>query len=127
MAAPYPRQSSKTWYLANWPYRLFMLRELSAVFLALYTVLLLVLVTKVHAGADAFAGYLDTLQSPLLVAVHIVVMAFALLHSVTWFQAVPKGLPLRRGEELVPPRLVIGANYVLLLAVTAVVVVIVRL
>ncbi|MEX2178288.1 MAG: hypothetical protein WD801_06230 [Gemmatimonadaceae bacterium] len=126
MAAPYPRQRSNTWYLANWPYRLFMLRELSAVFLALYTVLLLLLVTKVHAGPAAFAGYVHTLQSPLLIAVHVVVMAFALLHSVTWFQAVPKGLPIRRGEEPVPPQLVIGANYVLLLAVTVIVVVIVR-
>lgn len=122
MAAPYPRRRTNTWYFASWPYRVFMLRELSSVFLALYTVLLLVLVSKVHAGPAAFAEYRDALRSPLLVAVHVVVMAFALLHSVTWFQAVPKGLPLRRGEEPVPPRLVIGANYALLVAVTVVVV-----
>jgi fumarate reductase subunit C len=99
-----------------------MLRELSAVFLALYTVLLLVLVMKVQEGPTAFADYVDTLRSPLLVGVHVLIMAFALLHTVTWFQAVPKGLPLRRGEEAVPPRLMIGATYALLLAVTVVVI-----
>ena len=122
MATPYPRRRSRTWYLESWPYRLFMLRELSAVFLALYTVLLLVLVMKVQAGPAAFADYVDTLRSPLLVGVHVLIMAFALLHTVTWFQAVPKGLPLRRGEEPVPPRLMIGATYALLLAVTVVVI-----
>jgi fumarate reductase subunit C len=126
MAAPYPRRQSNTWYLANWPYRVFMLRELSAVFLALYTVLLLVLVTKVHAGPAAFADWVDTLRSPPLIVFHVIVMAFALLHSVTWFQAVPKGLPLRRGEEPVSPRLVIGANYALLVIVTVVIVAIAR-
>ena len=127
MATPYPRRRSRTWYLESWPYRLFMLRELSAVFLALYTVLLLVLVTKVQEGPAAFADYVDTLRSPLLVGVHVLIMAFALLHTVTWFQAVPKGLPLRRGEEAVPPQLMIGASYALLLAVTVVVIVIVLL
>jgi len=130
VATPYPRRRSRTWYLESWPYRLFMLRELSAVFLALYTVLLLVLVTKVQAGPAAFADYIDTLRSPLLVGAHLLIMAFALLHTVTWFQAVPKGLPLRRGEEgeeAVPPQLMIGASYALLLAVTVVVIVIVLL
>ena len=41
----YPRQVSKTWFMTRWPYRVFMLRELSGVFLAGYTILL--------AGRDA--------------------------------------------------------------------------
>jgi len=121
MARPYPRTVSNIWWLKRWPYRIFMLRELSSVFLAAYVVLLLVLVTKVHDGAKEFAGYLDFLQSPVLIAFHVVALLFVLLHTVTWFQAVPKGLPLRRGEERVPPALVIGATYVALLVVTVVV------
>src|SRR6266567_4684437 len=122
---PYPRQHSNTWFLKRWPYRIFMLRELSAVFLALYTVLLLVLVTKVHQGADAFRAYAGMLGSPAFVVFSIVVLLFALLHSVTWFQAMPKGLPLRRGEEKVPPILLIGANYVVMVALTVIVLAIV--
>ncbi len=121
MARPYPRTVSNTWWLKRWPYRIFMLRELSAVFVAAYVVLLLVLVTKVHDGASAFEGYLDFLQSPVLIAFHVVALLFVMLHGVTWFQAVPKGLPLRRGEERVPPALMIGASYVGWLVVSAVV------
>lgn len=118
MARPYPRIVSNTWWLKRWPYRIFMLRELSAVLLAAYVVLLLVLVTKVHDGVAAFQDYRDLLQSPVLIAFHVVALLFALLHTVTWFQAVPKGLPLRRGEERVPPALLIGANYLAWLVVT---------
>lgn len=121
MARPYPRTVSNIWWLKRWPYRIFMLRELSSVFLAAYVVLLLVLVTKVHDGAKEFADYLDVLQSPVLIAFHAVALLFVLLHTVTWFQAVPKGLPLRLGEERVPPALVIGASYVAWLVVTVVV------
>ena len=121
MARPYPRTVSKTWWLKRWPYRIFMLRELSAVFVAAYVVLLLVLVTKVHDGASAFEGYLDTLQSPGLIGFHVVALLFVMLHAITWFQAVPKGLPIRRGEERVPPAAIIGASYAGWLVVSVVV------
>ncbi len=121
MARPYPRTVSNTWWLKRWPYRIFMLRELSAVFVAAYVVLLLLLVTKVHDGASAFEGYLDFLQSPVLIAFHVVALLFVMLHDFTWFQAVPKGLPIRRGEERVPPAAIIGASYAGWLVVSVVV------
>ncbi len=124
MSRPYPRTVSNLWWLKRWPYRIFMVRELSAVFAAVYAVLLLVLVTKVHDGAAAFEDYRDFLQSPVLIAFHVVALLFSLVHTVTWFQAVPKGLPLRRGEERVPPTLMIGASYFGWLLVTVVVAVI---
>jgi len=116
---PYPRQHSNTWFLKRWPYRIFVLRELSAVFLAGYMVLMLVLVTKVHDGPAALRSFEHTLKSPLLVVFSAVALVFALLHTVTWFQAVPKAMPVRRGENKVPPQLLIGANYILMLAVSA--------
>jgi fumarate reductase subunit C len=117
--APYPRRRSSTWFLARWPYRLFVLRELSAVFLAAYMVVLLLLVGSVHDGIRSYRDFKNTLDSPGLLAFNSVVLLFALLHSVTWFQAVPKALPLRHGENKVPASLLIGTHYVLMLAVTA--------
>ena len=101
MARPYPRTVSKTWWLKRWPYRIFMLRELSAVFVAAYVVLLLVLVTKVHDGASAFEGYLDTLQSPGLIGFHVVALLFVMLHAITWFQGGAQRAPdpPRRGAS----------------------------
>ena len=125
MATPYPRQRSNTWFLQRWPYRLFVLRELSTVVVALYIGVLLVLAGRVYDGPSAFRDYVEALQSPLYVAFHIVALLFALLHTVTWFQAVPKGLPLRRGEERVAPSLLIGANYAAMVVVSAVLLVLV--
>lgn len=119
MVGPYPRQHSRTWFVQRWPYRIFMLRELSSVFIAAYVVVLLLLVTKVHDGRHAFNELDQTLKSPGLFVFNSVVLLFALLHSATWFQAVPKALPLRRGENKVPPVLLIGAHYALMLVLSA--------
>jgi fumarate reductase subunit C len=117
----YPRQVSKTWFMTRWPYRVFMLRELSGVFLAGYTILLLVLVAKVHDGPQAYASFRNTLQSPGLIFFNSVALLFALLHSVTWFQAMPKVLPLRYGRQHRLTFVLVGLNYLMLLAATAII------
>jgi fumarate reductase subunit C len=102
-----------------------MLREFSSVFIAAYMLVLLVLVMEVHNGPNAFTDFRDTLQSPWLIAFNVIAfnviaLLFALLHTATWFLAVPSALQLRRGEEKVPPRLLIGAAYGLMLGASAI-------
>jgi fumarate reductase subunit C len=99
-----------------------MLRELSAVFLALYVVLMVILVDRVHAGETAYEAYRDVLTSPLVILFHLVALAFALLHTLTWFQAVPKAIRIRRGEEFVPPQALIGAHVLAWLGISAVII-----
>lgn len=121
MPKPYRRPYSKMWWLRRWPYARFMLREWSATIIAVYVVLVLVLVTKVNDGEAAFEDYVDLLQSPLLIAFHVVALLFALLHTVTWFQALPKAIRVRLGEKPIPPAMMIGPSYVAWAAVSAVV------
>ena len=111
MPKVYRRPPSNTWYLRSWPYRIFMLRELSAVFAAIYFVLFLLLVTAVRDGEGSFDDYLDVLKNPAAVVFHAVALAFALLHTVTWFQAVPKAMPIKLGEYRVPDVAMIGGVY----------------
>ncbi len=106
------------------PYRIFLLRELSAVFLAVYMVLLLILVQQVRDGEGSFEDYLDVLQNPVLVVFHIVALLFALLHTVSWFRAVPKAMPLKIGGRRVPPLQLIAGNYVIWAVVSAVVLIV---
>jgi fumarate reductase subunit C len=98
-----------------------MLRELSVVFFAAYTALVVLLVAKVHDGADAFRGYVDALRSPGLILFAVVALLFALLHSVTWFRAMPSVLPPGRREDRVSRLLLIGAPYGLMLGLTGIV------
>jgi fumarate reductase subunit C len=103
------------------PYFIFFLREWSSLFIAGYAVLLLVLTSKVLDGEAAYDSFVnDVLESPLLIAFHVVALLFAVLHTVTWFGAVPKGLALRRGEDPVPPSLIIGGSYAAWAVVTVV-------
>ena len=116
-----PRIHSQTTWFGRWPYRIFVLRELSAVFLAIYMVLFLLLVQKVHDGPQAAGDYIDFLQNPIVIAFHVIALAFAILHTVTWFQAVPKAMRVYRGEERVSPVLMIGANYVAVLVISVII------
>ena len=124
MAQPLPREKSNIWWNRSGPYRIFLLRELSAVFIAIYMVLLLVLVQQVRDGADSFQDYLSVLQTPILLVMHVIVLSFSLLHTVTWFQAVPKGLPLKIGGHRVPPVQLIAGNYAIWAIVSVIVLVV---
>jgi len=45
------------------------------------------------------------------VAFHVVALAFAAYHSITWFKLTPKALPLQLGEEFVPDGAISGAHF----------------
>ena len=89
----YKRPMSRTWWLQNPRYTLFILRESSAVFMVAFVLIYLVQFIKLGSGEASYNAYLDLMGSPLWIAIHIVVLAFALLHSVTWINLMPKGLP----------------------------------
>ena len=42
---------------------------------------------------------------------HLLALAFAIYHSVTWFNLTPKALPLQVGEGFVPDWVIAGAHY----------------
>jgi len=123
--SPYRRPIPPTWWLANRAYFLFMVRELTSVFIAAYLVLFLLMLQKLAAGREAYEAYLRFLAQPGMLVFHVVALAAALFHTVTWFNVTPMVMPLQVGEKRVPPKIIAGANYmawiVLSIAVTAIV------
>ena len=109
---PYVRPISAGWWLRRSPYLLFMLREISSVFVAAYVVLFLVMIQRVSQGQAAYEEFLVGLQSPSAILFHVVALAFALLHTITWFQLTPKAIAVWRGEERMPAAMLIVPNYV---------------
>ena len=118
MSKPYTPPMPRDWWNKNSAYRLFMLRELSSVFVALFVLELLCFVSQVGQGEAAMDRFITLLENPIYLIYHVVVLAFALLHSITWFNLTPKVMVIRRGEERVPDVLVAGSNYVACLAVS---------
>ena len=106
----YPKLSA-TWWLRRATYFRFMLRELSSVFIAIFLVIFLVQLYQLSRGPGAYVAFLETLRSPGWVIFHVVALAFALYHTVTWFNVAGVVQVVRLGERQVPPKLVVAANY----------------
>lgn len=117
---PYIRPMPALWWTKRPPYLLFMLRELSCLFVGGYAFWFLMLLKRHSEGPQAYASFLEGLRSPSAIVIHVVALAFALLHTITWFQATPRAMAIRRGEERVPDSMIILPNYVAWVVASAV-------
>jgi fumarate reductase subunit C len=116
----YRQPISRFWWAKRRSYLLFMLREISCVFVAWFVVYLLLLVHATGAGRDSYARFLDWSANPFVVAVNAVALIFLLLHAVTWFDLAPRAIvPHIRGRR-VPARAVLAGHYAAWLVVSAV-------
>ena len=109
---PYVREETWRWVLRHPRYLRYMAREFSCLFIGAWTFLLVVGLKRLAEGPQAWESFLAALGSPLSIAFHVVALAFAVYHSITWFNLTPKALPLQLGESFVPDRLVSGAHFV---------------
>ncbi len=119
---PYVRQRSAWWWTKNPRYVLFQFREMSSVFVVLYAFLVLWQLWALRGGEDAYYSFLLMWYSRPMMILNAVVLAFAVLHSVTWFALTAK-VPLFRIRGRPPPAaFVIGANLVIWIAVSVLIV-----
>ena len=117
----YRRPISTFWWLRKRTYFVFVMRELSSIFVAWFVVYLLLLARAVLDGDAAYRDFLDRAASWPFLALNLVAAAFLVLHVVTWFALTPQAMVLRVGGRRVPAAVVIGAQYAALAAVSAVV------
>jgi len=121
---PFVRPVPTTWWLKRRVYFLFILRELTSVFIAVFLILFLILLYQLSLGRQAYESFLGFLASPGMIAFHVVVLIAALYHTLTWFALLPNIVVIRIGEYQVPSKLIVGANYVAWIAVSGLIVVI---
>jgi fumarate reductase subunit C len=108
------------WWTRRRSYAVFMLRELSSVFVAVFVVELLLLVRAVAGGPAAYQGFLDALTHPAVVVLNLVALAFVLLHAVTFANLTPRAMVVRLRGRRVPARAILAGVYSGWLVVTAV-------
>ena len=118
----YRRTLSTWWWVRKPSYFLFVMRELSSIFVAWFVLYLLLLIAAVGRGDAAYQDFLDLAAHPVVVVVNVVALAFVVLHTVTWFSLTPKAMAARIGGRPVPPAAVIASQYVGLAVVSAFVV-----
>lgn len=105
------RPISTWWWLRKRTYFLFVMRELSSLFVAWYVLFLLLLVRALDRGEAAYADFLDWAASPVIVAINVVAFAFIVLHTVTWFSLTPQAMALRVGGRPLPGWPIIAGQY----------------
>ena len=77
------------WWLKKRNYKLYILRELTAVFIAGYVLFLLALLFQAGRSPDDFYRLLRSAESPAGMVLHLVVLAMVVYHTVTWFSSLP--------------------------------------
>jgi fumarate reductase subunit C len=117
--APYRRPVSTWWWLRKRSYVVFVLRELSSIFVAWFVLFLLLLIAAVGRGGSSYEGFLDFAAHPVVLAVNAVASAFLVLHVVTWFALTPQAVVLQVAGRRVPGPVILASQYVGLAAVSA--------
>lgn len=108
---PYVREMTSEWIFRHPRYLRYMTREFSCLFIGGWTLLMVWGLKQLAEGPAAWAAFLEFLKSPASIALHVIALAFATYHSVTWFNLTPKALPLQLGEDFVPDAAISGAHF----------------
>ena len=72
----------------------YMLREATAVAVAVYAIVLAVGVVRLAQGEAAWNGWLNALRTPWSILLHIVLFIAMVVHAKSWFEIMPKTMPL---------------------------------
>ncbi len=115
----YRERVSTWWWLGEWHYLKFILRELTSISVAWFVVMTLFQLRALLHGPEAYARFTNLLQSPVMIALNAIAFCFVMFHTITWFNLAPRAMPVRMGGKRVPEFLVAAPNYVLWIAVSA--------
>ena len=119
-AAPtrsYPYRQSRLWWLRNRRYLLYMVRELTAIPIAIWMVLFLVEVAGLRGGSR---GY-QPLGGPAWVVFSLFCLVLALYHSVTFLRLAGQFMRIPMGERNVPAGAIVAGAFSGFVLVTVVV------
>jgi fumarate reductase subunit C len=105
---PYVR-SMDGWWMRDAYFIRYMAREVTAVFVAAYAVVLLFGLVRLSQGEAAFNGWLRYLKTPWMLVFHLIVLATFVYHTWSWFKIMPKTMPIMFvGGKRVQPATITG-------------------
>ena len=109
---PYVRKVSKTrWYFKHPRYLRYMSREVTCVFIGAFALLLLCAVERLSEGQAAYESFIAAITGPWSVFGLLVVLAFAVHNTTSWFNVTPKAMPVQIGEAFLPGKFIVAAHY----------------
>jgi fumarate reductase subunit C len=118
----YQAPVSTWWWLKKRTYFVFVMRELSSVFVAWFAVFMILMIAAIGQGETEYRDFLDWAATPWVVVVNVVALLFIVLHTITWFALTPQAMVVRLGDRRVPAAMILASQYVGLVVVSAFVV-----
>jgi fumarate reductase subunit C len=117
---PYIRELSKSgWWLDQPRYVRYMAREMSALFIGIYVLIIMAGLFSLSRGEAAYKAFLESAEGPVGLIFAIVAMVFAVYHTYTWFQVTPKAMPLMIGNKRLPGVFIVAAHWLGFFVVSA--------
>jgi fumarate reductase subunit C len=107
----YRPRISTFWWLRRRSYLLFILRELSSVFVAWSVVFLLLLVHATAEGAGPYRRFLGWSASPWVLALNSLTLLFLVFHAITWIDLTPTASVVHLRGRRVPRRWILVPGY----------------
>jgi fumarate reductase subunit C len=110
-AKPYKQSMPKDWYMKSSFYKLYMIREATAIFMVWFAVIFTIALTKL----DDYESWQAFFSCPLLVVINLLTLAAALFHAKTWFELAPSAMPpIFIGDKKLAPEPIIMGQWVAL-------------
>jgi fumarate reductase subunit C len=100
----------------------YMIREVTAVAVLVYAIILMVGVVRLSQGEAAFNGWLAALKTPGSILLHLVLLVSMIVHAKSWFDIMPKTMPLLFvGGHRVEGSTITRTGYIVTIVATALV------
>jgi fumarate reductase subunit C len=104
-------RSMDGWWRRNPYFVRYMAREATAVLVAAYAFVLLIGLICLARGEAGYDAWLDALSKPWSLALHVLLLVVFVYHTWSWFQIMPKTMPLLFVEgRKVPSAVITGAG-----------------
>ncbi len=113
----YKPEMPRGWWLRRRHYLLYMVREFTAVPMALW---LLWLLAEIHRAASGPKAYYPA-ASPAFIVFSVICLGFAMYHSITFLSLAGVIIHLKFMGKPVPPRTIVGAMFGLWLVASVVI------
>jgi fumarate reductase subunit C len=123
-APAYPWRQPGNWYLKNKRYFAYMVRELTAVFAALWVIMFLIQIPAMGAGAQnlvAHGSWLYFVHSTEWVLFSVIAFFFVGYHAITWFKLMGTVMWMRFSREPVPAKLIVTTMFLAWAAVSVII------
>ena len=111
---------STYWWMQQWSYFRFVLRELTSLGVAYSCVILLCWIRALSLGPEAYEALEKRLASPVFLLLTVISLVLVLFHTITWFRLSAHAMVVRVGGKRIPGVLISASNYVAWLVVSGI-------